>query len=135
MRYEVPEHELRVRATRAGGPGGQHVNKAATRVEVVWDVAGSSTLSAARRARLLERLASRLDAAGRLRVVADDTRSQARNRTLAVARLRELVRRALIVPRPRKATAPPPSAVARRLDHKRRRGKRKRERRPPPDDD
>jgi ribosome-associated protein len=131
MTFTVPEHELTIRATRAGGPGGQHVNKAATRVEVVWDVAASPSLTAEQRARLVERLASRLDSRGRLRVVADEHRSQLRNREMAVGRLRSLVAAAL---RPRKRripTRPTAASIERRLDAKRRRTTRKRSREPP----
>jgi len=132
--FVVPEAELDIRATRAGGPGGQHVNKASTRIEVVWDVAASPALSDAQRARLLATLASRLDGRGRLRVVADATRSQLRNRERAVARLHEIVRAALRVPRRRKPTRPSKAAVERRLEAKRQRGARKRGRRPPDDE-
>jgi ribosome-associated protein len=131
MTFVIPEAELEVRATRAGGPGGQHVNKASTRVEVVWDVAASPRLGEAQRALLLERLASRLDGQGRLRVVAVEHRSQLRNRAAAVERLRAMVAAAL---RPRKRripTKPTAAAIARRLDAKRQRATRKRRRRPP----
>ena len=132
--YLVPEAELEIRATRAGGPGGQHVNKASTRIEVVWDVAASPSLTDDQRSRLLARLASRLDRRGRLRIVSDASRSQRRNLEAAVERLRETVRRALHVPKPRKQTRPPKAAVERRLETKRRRATRKQERREPPDD-
>ena len=134
MAFVVPEAELRVRASRAGGPGGQHVNKAATRIEVVWDVATSPSLSDDQRTRLLERLQSRLDRRGRLRVVAEEFRSQARNRGAAIERLRALVTDALRVRRRRKPTRPPAGAAERRLEDKRRRAVRKRERRPPTED-
>jgi ribosome-associated protein len=132
--YTVPETELEIRATRAGGPGGQHVNKAATRIEVVWDVATSPSLTDEKRSRLLARLASRLDRRGRLRVVSDASRSQRRNLETAVERLREAVRRALHVPKPRKPTRPSKAAVERRLETKKRRATKKKERRGPPDD-
>lgn len=134
MTYGIPDAELEIRATRAGGPGGQHVNKASTRVEVVWDVAGSPSLPADLKNRLLTRLRTRLDSRGRLRVVAAETRSQGRNRDAAVERLRALVAAAL---RPRKRRIPTtPSAAARerRLQEKRRRATIKRDRRAPPDD-
>jgi ribosome-associated protein len=132
--YTVPETELEIRATRAGGPGGQHVNKASTRIEVVWDVATSPSLADEQRSRLLARLASRLDRRGRLRVVSDASRSQRRNLETAVERLRETVRRALHVPKPRKPTRPSKAAVERRLETKKRRATKKKERRGPPDD-
>jgi len=129
--YVVPEAELEIRATRAGGPGGQHVNKASTRIEVVWDIGRSPTLSDAQRARLLTTLEPRLDTRGRLRVVSDATRSQRRNLEAAIERLRELVLEALKVPKPRKATRPSRAGVAGRLEAKRRQAARKRERRRP----
>lgn len=130
----LPLSELTFRATRAGGPGGQHVNTSATRVELGWDVARSPSLSEEQRARLLERLATRLDGAGRLRVVASASRSQLRNREAALERLRELVARALEVPKVRRPTQPSRAAKAARLEAKRRRAAIKRERRAPPDE-
>jgi ribosome-associated protein len=134
MAYMVPEGELDIRATRAGGPGGQHVNKASTRIEVVWDVAASPSLADDQRARLLARLESRLDSRGRLRVVADASRSQRRNLEAAIDRLQEIVRDALRVPKPRKKTRPSKAAVERRLQAKRQRANRKHNRRQTADD-
>jgi ribosome-associated protein len=131
----LPLAELEYRASRSGGPGGQHVNTSSTRVEVWWDVAGSPTLTDAQRSRLLARLGSRLDTAGRLRLVASSSRSQLRNRDEATKRLRELVAEALVVPKPRKRTRPSRAAKAARLEGKRRRSATKRERRRPPTDD
>ena len=127
----VPLAELEYRASRSGGPGGQHVNTSSTRIEVWWDVAGSPALSDAQRARLLQRLASRLDSSGRLRLVSSGSRSQLRNREDATARLREIVAAALKIPKKRKPTRPPRAAKAARLEAKRRRGSIKRERRQP----
>jgi ribosome-associated protein len=131
----LPLAELEFRASRSGGPGGQHVNTSSTRVEVWWDVARSPALSEAQRGRLLARLATRLDTAGRLRLVAASSRSQWRNRQEAVERLRDVVARALEVPKPRKRTKPSRAAKAARLDEKRRRSARKQERRRPGRDD
>lgn len=131
----IPAAELRWRASRSGGPGGQHVNTSSTRVELLWDVAGSAALSDAQRARLLSRLAGRLDSAGVLRVVAQDERSQRRNRDAALERLAALVAAGLHVPKARRKTRPTAASKARRLDTKRRRGAVKRERRRPPADD
>lgn len=130
----IPRGELVVRATRAGGPGGQHVNTSSTRVEVIWNIRDSAVLSDAQRARLLQALFSRLDGKGALRVVASDTRSQRQNRDLAEQRLAEVVRRALVIPRKRKATRPTRASVERRLEGKKRSGARKRERRVRGDD-
>jgi ribosome-associated protein len=127
----LPRAELEYRASRSGGPGGQHVNTSSTRVEVWWDVAGSSALTEEQRARLLARLATRLDSAGRLRLVSGGTRSQLRNREEVTERLRDLVAAALRVPKARKRTRPSRAAKAARLEAKRRRAAVKRERRPP----
>jgi len=125
----IPRAELGVRATRAGGPGGQHVNTSSTKVELTWNVAASAALADAAKARVLVALASRLDADGTLRVVASDTRSQRQNRELAEARLAAMVRRALVVPRARKKTRPTRASVERRLAEKKRSGAKKRDRR------
>jgi ribosome-associated protein len=131
----LPLTELEYRATRSGGPGGQHVNTSSTRIELWWDARASTALSEEQRARLLERLASRLDGEGRLRVVASESRSQLRNREAATERLRELIAAALVVRKPRKRTKPGRAAKAARLDAKRRRSALKRERRSPPSED
>jgi ribosome-associated protein len=114
----IPRGELVVRATRSGGPGGQHVNTSSTRVEVLWNVADSGALFPDQRALLLSTLRTRLSAAGEVRVVASDTRSQARNRALAEARLAEIVRMGLLVKKARKKTRPTRGAVERRLAEK-----------------
>jgi ribosome-associated protein len=131
----LPLAELDYRATRSGGPGGQHVNTSSTRIELWWDVRGSPSLSEEQRARLLERLAGRLDGEGRVRVVASQSRSQLRNREAATERLRELVAAALAVRKPRKRTKPSRAAKAARLDAKRRRSALKRDRRAPGHDE
>lgn len=131
----IPGDELSFSASRAGGPGGQAVNKLSTKVTLRWSVTESRVLSAARRARLLEKLASRLTKEGELVVAADDARSQLGNRRLARDRLAELVRAALHVPKARRKTRPTRASQKRRLDSKSRRGALKRERRRPPGDD
>lgn len=134
-RQPLPVAELELRFSRSGGPGGQHVNTSSTRVEVIWDVASSPTVSDAERRRVLAGLAARIDGSGRLRVVAQDERSQLRNRELAIARLAELVRAALAPPpAPRRPTRPSRTARAGRVDAKRRAGETKRLRRPPGDE-
>lgn len=125
----IPRAELGVRATRAGGPGGQHVNTSSTKVELTWNVSASAALSEAEKERVRRVLASRLDADGTLRVVASDTRSQRQNRELAEERLAALVRRGLVVRRPRKKTRPTRASVERRLTEKKRAGAKKRDRR------
>lgn len=123
-----------MRASRAGGPGGQHVNTSSTRVEITWNVRQSAAVSEVQRARLVQALSSRLDGEGSIRVVASDTRSQRQNRELAEQRLADVVRRALVVPRKRKATKPTRASVERRLEGKKRSGAQKRERRVRGDD-
>ena len=115
----IPLAELRFRFSRSGGPGGQHVNRSETRVELIFDVAGSPSLSEAQRARILHRLAGYIDAAGVLRIVSTATRSQMENRADAVARFRALVSAALRRRRPRIPTRPSAAAHERRLAAKR----------------
>lgn len=130
----IPRHELTFRASRAGGPGGQHVNTSSTRVEVLWNVATSRVIDENQRQRIQEKLASRIDAEGNVRVVGSAFRSQARNRNDAEARLASLVRRALMVPKARKKTRPSRTAVENRLRTKKLASAKKRERRRPHDD-
>ena len=127
----LPLAELEYRASRSGGPGGQHVNTSSTRIEVWWDVAGSPSLSPEQRGQLLERLRPRLDSTGRLRVVASATRSQLRNREDATERLRSVVAAALAIRKKRKPTKPSRAVKAARLEAKRRRASTKQRRRPP----
>lgn len=134
-RVRIPRHELAWRATRAGGPGGQHVNTSATRVELRWNPLTSTALSEPQRALVAERLAPRLQADGTLRLVASEHRSQAQNRDAAEARLVALLRASLVRPVPRKATRPTRGSVERRLDAKREQGARKRDRRWRPEGD
>ncbi|HWQ23126.1 MAG TPA: alternative ribosome rescue aminoacyl-tRNA hydrolase ArfB [Gaiellaceae bacterium] len=121
----LPLSEIEVRVSRSSGPGGQHAQRAATRVEAALDVQASATLSEAQKRRVIAR------AGPVLRAVAQDERSQARNRELAVERLVEKLRQALAVPRRRVPTAPTVQARERRLEEKRRRARQKALRRPP----
>jgi ribosome-associated protein len=123
--FIVPRAELVFRVSRASGPGGQHVNKTSTRVEVLWDLIRSPSLDDARRERLRHKLRTRLDASGILRVAASARRSQRQNRLAAVRRLQQLVDEALYEPPPRRRTRPPPHAKEARLEAKRRRGQTK----------
>jgi len=125
----IPLDELEWRTTASGGPGGQHANTSDTRVEVRFPVATSSSLGPRQRARLLERLGPVA------RATASDSRSQARNRELALERLRSRLAAALRVDPPRRATAPTRSAKEARLDAKRRQAQRKRGRRRPDADE
>lgn len=125
----IPRNELTFRASRAGGPGGQHVNKASTRVELVWSVRHSRALDEPQRAILTEKLAARLDSDGELRVVASEHRSQSRNRDEAEDRLARLVRQALRPRKARRATRPTRSSIEKRLRSKKELSARKRDRR------
>ena len=124
----VPVSEIEIRLSRSSGPGGQHAQKSSTRVEALFDVEASSSLSDVQKRRVVAR------AGPVLRAIAQDERSQLRNRELATERLVEKLRAALAVPRRRVPTAPTRSARERRLAEKKRRGETKRLRRPPGDD-
>lgn len=129
----VPRAELQWRFSRASGPGGQSVNTADSRVELTFDIAGSTALPEHLKARALHRLSSRL-VGGALTVVASEHRSQLQNRRAAANRLAALLADAIAPPpRPRRATRPSRTAVERRLAAKRRRAQRKQDRRPPTD--
>lgn len=128
-RLSLPLSELDFRFTTGGGPGGQHVNRSATRVTLRFDVAGSPSLDEETRARLLARLANRLDREGVLQFSVQESRSQFQNRQIALERLRETLANALVEEKPRRATRPGRSAVEERLAEKRRRAIAKRERR------
>lgn len=132
-RLAIPRTELVYRATRAGGPGGQHVNTSSTRIELLWDLEGSRAVDDEQRARLRTRLASRLDSEGMVRVVASDRRSQQQNRQSAEERLVALVKHALHVPKRRKPTKPTRAAKERRLSSKKRHSEKKQQRRAEPE--
>jgi len=121
----VPIEEVELRASRSGGPGGQHANKTATRIEAVFDVAASTSLSEPQKERVVHRLGPRVTA------VAQDARSQTRNRGLALERLRAKLADALAPRKKRRATRPTRASRERRLDSKRRQSERKQGRRRP----
>jgi ribosome-associated protein len=127
----IPLEEVELRASRASGPGGQGVNTTDSRVELRFDLANSTSLAPEVKERAMRRLASRLDSAGQLRVVAQTQRSQLANRRDAIERFAALLADAVAVPRSRKATRPSAAATARRVESKRRRSATKRLRRPP----
>jgi ribosome-associated protein len=125
----IPLREVELRASRSSGPGGQHANVTASRVEAVFDVAASESLSEAQRRRVMAKVGPRLTA------VAQDARSQARNRELALERLRSRLATALAVPRKRRPTKPTRASRRARLDAKRRRSQTKSQRRRPAAED
>jgi ribosome-associated protein len=128
-RLSIPMGEIELRASRSSGPGGQHANVTASRVEAVFDVRTSAALDEAQRVRLLERAGPTVTA------VAQESRGQARNRELALERLAEKIAAGLLVPRKRRPTRPSRAARQRRLERKRQLGERKRARRPPSAED
>jgi ribosome-associated protein len=125
----IPRSELSFRASKSGGPGGQHVNTSSTRVEIVWNPSYSRALSTEQRERLESKLANRLDSDGNIRVVASSHRSQLRNREEAETRLAALVRSALTIPKSRRKTKPSRAVREARLESKRRSSVRKQQRR------
>ena len=127
----IPDEEVSFVTSRSGGPGGQNVNKLETRVTLRFDLVGSPSLSEEQKARLRERLATRITKDGVLHVTSQRHRTQAANREAAVERFAELVRDNLREEPPRKRTRPSRAARARRLEEKRRRSHRKRERTAP----
>jgi ribosome-associated protein len=130
----IPRRELEVRAVRSRGPGGQHVNKSSTRIELVWAPGASSAFDAATRERVVAFFRTRLDSTGRMRIGSDEHRSQLMNRLAAEERLVGLVRKAIVPKKVRRPTKPSRSAVERRLDEKRKDSARKQNRRRPVDD-
>ena len=127
-RVTIPAAELEFTATRASGPGGQHVNTSDTRIQLRWNAVASVALTDLQRQRVLAALASRLTTAGDLILACDTHRSQRRNRDEVASRLAVLLRAALVPPRPRRPTRPTASSRQKRLDRKKRHGAVKRAR-------
>ena len=125
----IPMAELQFHFSRSGGPGGQHVNRTATQVELTFDVQRSASLDESQRARVLNKLKSAVDSRGVLHLTCQATRSQSRNRAEVIERFQRLLRQALHIPKPRRPTRPGRVAVERRLQAKRRTGLLKQERR------
>jgi ribosome-associated protein len=121
----IPEQELTITASRSSGPGGQHVNKADTRIQVRWNVQDSAVLNDNQRQLLLRALSTRISEAGDLLLACDTHRSQHRNREEALERLAALVREALIPPRPRKKTRPSRASKEKRLQDKKHQSQKK----------
>jgi ribosome-associated protein len=127
---EIPLSEIVIRASRSSGPGGQHANVTASRIEAVFDVEASAALSREQKRRVIARLGPRVVA------IAQDARSQAQNRELALGRLRERLESALYVAPPRRATRPTKASERRRIEAKRSQSARKRQRQSPgPEED
>jgi ribosome-associated protein len=124
----IPDGELEVKASRASGAGGQHVNKTSSRIEITWNIRESPSLTDNQREMLVHRLASRLSSDGSIRVVSSETRSQSQNRERAEERLAELIRKALVPRKKRKPTRRPKRADEARLASKKLHSRKKRER-------
>jgi len=124
----IPAAEIRFTASCAGGPGGQHVNKVSTKATLIFDVAGSQSLTDWQRQVIMEKLGGRINQAGELRIAASEYRSLAANKAAAMTRFIELLRRALVPEVKRKKTRPSLGAKLRRLEAKKRRGAVKRQR-------
>ncbi|HEY4120067.1 MAG TPA: alternative ribosome rescue aminoacyl-tRNA hydrolase ArfB [Byssovorax sp.] len=127
----IPPRDLAWSAVRSSGPGGQNVNKVASKVELRFDLAGTRALDPGTRARLTFLARGRLDREGKIVITSEETRDQARNLARALEKLVELVAQALVVPKRRRATRPSRGSVERRLDEKKRTGERKRQRSDP----
>lgn len=124
----IPLSELKFQFSTSSGPGGQHANRSATRVTLLFNIASSPSLSDRSRQRLLEKLAHRLDKQGVLRVQAQDSRSQVQNREIAISRLMALLTEAIAEPKKRVAPALPRAAHEKRLAEKKKQSRRKQER-------
>lgn len=127
----IADSELTFHATRAGGPGGQHVNTSSTRIELWWNLAESPSISEPQRTWLTQRLATRLDSEGWIRLVSTGSRSQLQNRKEVTERFRTLLVQAAAVPKKRKKTRPTRAAKERRLAHKKKESAKKELRRKP----
>ena len=125
----IPRSEIEAKASRSSGAGGQHVNKTSSRIELSWNIRESKSLTAEQRSILEQRLASRMSEEGSIRVIASDTRSQARNRERAEERLADLIARSLTVRKKRRPTRRPRAANEARLTEKKKHSDKKRNRR------
>ncbi|MBI5472991.1 MAG: aminoacyl-tRNA hydrolase [Ignavibacteriae bacterium] len=128
----IPDHEVELQFTRSSGPGGQNVNKVSTRVELVFDVAHSPSLTPEQRERLLAKLRTRIDSSGRLHLASQDSRSQFKNREDVVRKFADLLRSALKVSKKRRHTAPTRGSKEARLKVKKTRSATKAMRQKPP---
>jgi ribosome-associated protein len=124
----ISRSEIQYRASRAGGAGGQHVNTSSTRIELLWNLPNSQSVTEDQRQRIRTKLAARLDAEGMVRVVASDRRSQQQNKQSADERLAALVKHALHIPKKRRATKPSKASKEKRLTEKKRHSDKKKQR-------
>ena len=131
---QIPTSELHYRYSRSSGPGGQHVNRTASQVELIWDVMHSPSLSKTQRHRIAQALATRIDKEGKLHLTASEKRSQLQNKRAVTKRFVELLRMAIRPRKKRIPTTPSLSAQEKRLQEKHRRSEKKQMRRPPLDE-
>ncbi|MEZ4459795.1 MAG: alternative ribosome rescue aminoacyl-tRNA hydrolase ArfB [bacterium] len=131
----VPAGELNFKASRSGGPGGQHVNKTSSRVTLEWNVESSTVLSSLQKLRIYKHLGGRINTDGVFQLSVDESRSQHANRDLARRRFADLLKSALKVQKKRLKTKPSKSAKARRVDEKKKVGQKKRNRTKPSHDE
>lgn len=124
----IPRAELTFRATRSGGPGGQHVNTSSTRVELTWNVAASSSINEEQRGLITAKLAKRIAADGVLRLTSSGSRSQHQNKEEVIERFARMIEQSLRKPKPRKKTRPSKAAKQARMKEKKRRSETKRNR-------
>lgn len=116
--FQILIQELTFKTSRSGGKGGQHVNKVSSKVELIWDINQTAACDEHQKQLLLQKLANRIDKEGLLHIVADDDRSQHRNKELAIKKLFKLIKESLIEEKPRKPTKPNKAAVYKRLESK-----------------
>lgn len=116
--FQILIQELTFKTSRSGGKGGQHVNKVSSKVELIWDINQTATCDEHQKQLLLQKLANRIDKEGLLHIVADDDRSQYKNKEIAIKRLLKLIKESLIEEKPRKPTKPSKAAVHKRLESK-----------------
>lgn len=116
--FVIPEHEIEITASRASGPGGQHVNKSSTRITVRWNVKNSAALTNEQKERVLQKLQSQLTTEGDLIMHSGSSRSQQQNKEIALKQLNQKIRQALYIPKKRMKTRTPASAQEARLQEK-----------------
>lgn len=124
----IPKHELEFTASRAGGPGGQHVNKASTKITIRWNVKNTQALNPEQKQRVLERLVHQLTTEGDLIIHSSSSRSQQQNKDMGLKKLAQTIRKALVVPRKRIATQVPQGVQEKRLQEKKRRSEKLKQR-------
>ncbi|QEK50589.1 aminoacyl-tRNA hydrolase [Pedobacter aquae] len=116
--FQILIQELAFKTSRSGGKGGQHVNKVSSKVELIWDINQTAACDEDQKQRIIKKLGNRIDKEGLLHLVADDDRSQYKNKELSIKRLLKLIKESLIEEKPRKPTKPSKAAIHKRLESK-----------------